>query len=42
MAMGIVRDNIMRALDNEICIWVIERSKTSADNARVKVLCQIF
>ena len=42
MAMDSIRDNIMRTLDNEICIWVIERLKMSIDNVRVKVLCQIY
>ena len=37
-----IRDNTMRTLDNEICIWVIERLKMSVDNVRVKVLCQIY
>ena len=40
MAMDRIPDNIMRTLDNEICIWVIERLKMSVDNVRVKVLCQ--
>ena len=40
MAMDRIRDNIMRTLDNEICISVIERLKMSVDNVRVKVLCQ--
>ena len=30
--MDTIRDNIMRTLDNEICIWVIERLKMSVDN----------
>ena len=42
MALDRIRDNIMRTLDNEICIWVIERLKMSVDNVRVKVLCQIY
>ena len=44
MAMDRIPDNIMRTLDNESCIWVIERLnfKMSVDNVRVKVLCQIY
>ena len=42
MAMDRIRDNIMRTLDNEIYIWVIERLKMSVDNVLVKVLCQIY
>ena len=34
-----IRDNIMRILDNEICIEAIESSKTNADNAKVKMTC---
>ena len=45
MAMDIIRDNTIRTLDNEICIYVLERLKMSRTmsvvNVRVKVLCQL-
>ena len=34
-----IRDNVMRILDNDICIEAITRSKTSADNAHETMTC---
>ena len=34
-----IQDNVMRTLDNEICIEAIKRSKTSANNAQETMTC---